>query len=96
MRGEGIKEIMKKIGTVLGPIAKEVGSKVLKEIIIPLIIKEGKKRTGLSEGSGSEGSGLGVAGGALKLAGQGKKKKYVKGSAAMKEKMAKLRAMRKK
>ena len=37
MRGEGLKSIMKSIGSVLGGVAKEVGPTVLKELIIPYI-----------------------------------------------------------
>jgi len=52
MQGKGLKEILKSIGTVLGPIAKELGPIVIKELIIPFIKKK-------------------LAGGALKLPGQG-------------------------
>lgn len=55
-RGEGLGDILKSIGRVLGPISKEVGPTVLKELIVPLIKKK-------------------ISGGALKLAGQGKKKR---------------------
>lgn len=88
MRGEGIKDIMKKIGDVLGPIAKELGPKVLKEIIVPLLMNYAKEKAGLS------GKGLSPAGGGLRLAGQGKKMK--KGSQEMKDHMARIRAMKKK
>jgi hypothetical protein len=64
--GEGVKEILKKIKGVLGPLLKEYGPKVLKEIIMPLLMKKTKEYVGL---------GLSVAGGSLKLAGQGDKKK---------------------
>ena len=63
-RGDGIKDILKKIGAFLGPIAKDVGPKVLKEFIIPLLLKKAKEHYGV---------GLSPAGGSLKLAGQGKK-----------------------
>ena len=73
MKGEGFMDILKSIGGVLGPIAKELGPTVLKEFILPFI----KKKMG---------NGLTPAGGALRLAGQrgrGKKKvgrpKKVKG-----------------
>jgi hypothetical protein len=83
MRGEGFMDIVKSIGSVLGPIAKEVGPVVLKEFVLPLLKKK------------ISGGGLSPAGGSLKLAGQGKKKKLVKGSPAAKAHMARLRAMRK-
>ena len=76
MQGEGIMDILKSIGGVLGPIAKEIGPTVLKEFILPFIKKK------------MAGDGLSPAGGALKLAGQGKKKK-------MKAHMARIRAMEK-
>ena len=63
MRGDGIKDILKSVGKVLGPIAKEIGPTVMKEIVLPLLKKK------------IEGKGLTPAGGSLKLAGQGKKKR---------------------
>jgi hypothetical protein len=57
MRGEGLKSILKSIGKVLGPIAKEIGPTVLKEFLVPLTSKMLKKK-------------LGLEGGALRLAGQ--------------------------
>jgi hypothetical protein len=83
MRGEGFMDILKSIGSVLGPIAKEVGPVVLKEFILPFVKKK------------IAGGGLNPAGGTLKLAGQGKKKKMVKGSAEAKAHMARIRSMRK-
>jgi len=65
MKGEGFMDILKSIGKVLGPIAKEIGPTVLKEFILPFI----KKKAGM---------GLKVPGGSLRLAGQrgrGKPKK---------------------
>jgi hypothetical protein len=59
--GDGIKDILKKVGNFLGPIAKDVGPKVLKEFIIPLLLKKAKEHYGV---------GLSPAGG---CAGQGKK-----------------------
>jgi hypothetical protein len=85
MQGEGIMDILKSIGGVLGPIAKEIGPTVLKEFILPFVKKK-------MAGNG-HGMGLSPAGGALKLAGQGKK--MTKGSAEMKAHMARIRAMRK-
>tara|TARA_R110000787_G_scaffold191748_2_gene303242 strand:- start:957 stop:1298 length:342 start_codon:yes stop_codon:yes gene_type:complete len=80
MKGQGFKEILKSIGSVLGPIAKEIGPIVLKELILPFVKKK------------ISGKGLTPAGGSLKLAGQGK---LVKGSLEAKQHMARLRAMRK-
>lgn len=71
MRGEGIMDVLKSIGKVLGPVAKEIGPTVLKEFVIPFIKKK------------IEGKGLTPAGGALRLAGQGKKKRKTKGRGAM-------------
>ena len=77
-KGDGIKEVMKKVGDFLGPIMKEVGPKVLKEFLLPFMIKKAKEHYGLGvypagAGLGLAGKGLSPAGGALKLAGQGKK-----------------------
>ena len=95
MRGEGMKEIMAKIGDVLGPIARELGPKVMKEIIVPLLMNYAKEKTGLSgKGRSPAGGSLSPAGGSLRLAGQGKKMK--KGSQEMKDHMARIRAMKKK
>jgi len=64
--GDGIKDILKKVGNFLGPIAKDVGPKVLKEFIIPLLLKKAKEKYGIDP----TGKGLSPAGG---CAGQGKK-----------------------
>lgn len=82
MKGHGIMDIIKSVGSYLGPIAKEIGPTILKEFIVPFIKKK------------MEGGGLALPGQGLKLAGQGKK--LVKGTAETKAHMAKLRAMRKK
>ena len=66
MKGQGISEILKSISSVLGPIIKEVGPTVLKELVIPFIKKK------------MSGKGLSPAGMGLKLAGQGKKRKKPK------------------
>jgi hypothetical protein len=57
MKGQGFMSILKSIGKVLGPIAKEIGPTVLKEFVLPMV----KKKAGL---------GLTPPGGALRLAGQ--------------------------
>ena len=79
MRGDGIKDIFKTIGRVLGPIAKEIGPTVMKEIVLPMLKKKiegkGKGRSPLSTPGNGKGNGLSPAGGSLKLAGQGKKKR---------------------
>lgn len=62
--GDGIKDILKKVGDFLGPIAKDVGPKILKEFIIPLLLKKAKEHYGV---------GLSLAGSGLSPAGQGKK-----------------------
>ena len=62
--GDGLAEILKKVGKFLGPIAKDIGPKMLKEFIIPLLLKKANEKYG---------EGLSPAGGALRLAGQGKK-----------------------
>lgn len=92
-QGDGIKDILAKVGAFLSPLVKEVGPTVLKEFIIPFLIKKGKEKYGLGLGLAGRGHGSG-----LKIAGQGKKKAahLVKGSAEAKAHMAKLRAMRKK
>tara|TARA_R110000803_G_scaffold3847_2_gene13133 strand:- start:4194 stop:4469 length:276 start_codon:yes stop_codon:yes gene_type:complete len=46
MRGEGLMDILKTVGKILGPVAKELGPTVLKEIIAPFIKKKIKKRYG--------------------------------------------------
>lgn len=70
MAGEGIKEIAIKVRNFLAPIAAEVSPIILRELVLPYIIKESKQYLGLGMKKKS--------GGALKLAGQGKKinKKY--------------------
>lgn len=65
--GEGIGSFFKKLGSVLAPIAKEIGPTVLREILIPIA----KKKVGL--GLKTAGSGTRTSGGALSLAG-GKRK----------------------
>jgi len=58
MSGGSLKSILKTVGKVLGPLAKELGPTVLKEFVIPILKQQ---------------IGLGLAlpgGGALRLAGQ--------------------------
>ena len=64
MQGDGIQDILKKIGNFLGPIVKDVGPTILKEFIVPLLLKKAKEKAGM---------GLSLAGSGLKLAGSGKK-----------------------
>lgn len=89
MQGKGVMDVLKSIGKHLAPIAKKLGPKLLKKVVIPFLKKK------------LVGKGLDPAGNGLRLAGQrgrGKKKlpHMVKGSKAAKEHMAKLRAMRRK
>ena len=63
MRGDGLTDILKSAGRVLGNVGKEIGPVVLKELIIPMLKKK------------YLGSGLSPAGGTLKLAGQGTRKR---------------------
>lgn len=53
MHGAGIKDILKKIGSVLGPIAREVGPVVLKQWLIPFL-----KRKFAGEGLKLAGTGI--------------------------------------
>ena len=57
MKGNGMVDILKSVVKVLGPVAKEVGSKVLKEIVIPYAISKIKQKI-----EGSKGDGLRLAG----------------------------------
>jgi hypothetical protein len=61
MQGQGIGDILKSIGSVLGPIVKEVGPTVLKQFILPFI----KKKL-----AGKSGNGIRLSGAGLRLAGQ--------------------------
>jgi len=54
MKGEGIKDILKSISSVLGPVAKELGPVVMKEFLLPFLKKK------------MEGGALSLAGGAKK------------------------------
>jgi len=68
MRGDGIMDIIRKVGRSLGHIGKEIGPTVLKEIIAPILVK---KYTG---------KGLTLPGGGLKKKARRKKtmpKKYL-------------------
>ena len=56
MRGEGMVDIIKSVGIVLGPIAKEFGPTILKEIVAPFVVGKIKKRMDKS------GQGLRLAG----------------------------------
>ena len=78
MRGEGITDILKSVGSVLGPVIREIGPTVLKDFVAPFIMKKIKQKI-----SGSKkGDGLKIPGSGLRLAGQrgkGKKKMGKKG-----------------
>jgi len=69
--GDGLNEILEKVKVFLKNIAIEVGPKIMKELIVPFLMKKAKEHMGL--GLAPAGKGLSVAGGTLKLAGQGKK-----------------------
>ena len=49
-QGEGFKDILKKARSILGPIASEIGPVVMRELIMPMLMKklglkgEGKKK----------------------------------------------------
>lgn len=79
MRGEGISDILKSVGSVLGPVIKEVGPTILKEFVAPFIMKKIKQKINKSK----KGDGLKIPGSGLRLAGQGggrvKKKRGKKG-----------------
>lgn len=72
MKGNGMMDILKSVVKVLGPVAKEVGPKVLKEIVIPFAINkikekiEGKKGDGLRL-AGQRGRGLKLSGGRVSM-----------------------------
>jgi hypothetical protein len=46
MRGRGMVDMIKAVAKVLGPVAKEVGKKALKEVVIPYAIDKIKKKMG--------------------------------------------------
>lgn len=63
MKGDGVKDIVQKLGSILGPIVKEVGPTVLKEMILPYLKKKVKGKKDKKGGS------LSLPGAGLKLAG---------------------------
>lgn len=67
MKGEGIGSIFKSVIKTLGPIAKELGPTLLKEIVLPLAKSAIEKKI---KGKGSSGQGLHTGGDGLRLAGQ--------------------------
>jgi len=67
MKGEGLKDILKKVAKALGAVAKVVGPVALKEFVVPML-----KKKLLGKGLVLAGQGRGRG---LKLAGQGRKKK---------------------
>jgi len=62
MKGDGLMDIIKKVGKSLGAVGKEIGPIVLKEIVAPLIVKK------------YAGKGLTLPGGGLKKKAPRKKK----------------------
>ena len=60
MRGNGMVDMIKSVAKVLGPVAKEIGKKALKEVVIPYAIDKIKKKMGFGEDK--EGKGLRLAG----------------------------------
>jgi hypothetical protein len=40
MRGDGLMDILKKVGNALGAVGKELGPTVLREIVFPLVLKK--------------------------------------------------------
>jgi hypothetical protein len=60
-KGQGLMDIVKSVGKVLGPIAREVGPTILKELVIPFV----KQKAGI------KGKGATLPGGGVKLAGKG-------------------------
>lgn len=79
MRGEGMSDILKSVTKVLGPIAADVGPKVLKEFILPYVIQKIEKRLDrYFNPPGHSGNGLKLPGSGLKLPGQGRKRRVVK------------------
>jgi hypothetical protein len=46
MRGNGMVDMIKSVAKVLGPVAKEIGKKALKEVVIPYAIDKIKKKMG--------------------------------------------------
>jgi hypothetical protein len=59
MKGEGVGQILKSIGSVLGPIIREIGVPVLKEFVLPFIKHKINQKI-------QKGKGISVAGGAKK------------------------------
>jgi len=61
MKGAGFMDIVKSVGSALGHLGKEIGPQIIKEVITAVIKKK------------ISGSGITLPGGALKLAGQGRR-----------------------
>ena len=77
MAGSGFMDILKSIGSVLGPLAKEVSPVILKELILPML------KTKISgNGLRLPGKGTKLPGGAMSLSGKGIKKKKKKNAGA--------------
>lgn len=95
--GEDFLKSLSWLVKALGPVAKEIGAVVFKEVLLPMIKTKAQQYVkSKSAGSGlkTAGSGLKTAGSGLKLSGQGRGK-YGKGTPEAKEHMAKIRDLRK-
>ena len=90
MSGNGAGEVLQKVKDYLISIGKVVAPALLKEVVVPLIVKYAKEKAGLP------GSGLKLAGQGGKGKAKGKKPHQIKGSQEAKDHMSALRAMRKK
>ena len=80
-KGTGIGDIFKKVVKAIGPIAKEIGAPLLKDIVLPLVVKKIEKKLG-GKGYPSKSKSYGttknyklksggVRGSGLKLSGKG-------------------------
>lgn len=69
MRGQGIGDILKTIGSVLGPIISEISPSVLKKFILPFIKKKMAGKGMCGKGLRQAGNGILLSGAGLVLAG---------------------------
>ena len=72
-QGHSIPEIVRKVASMIGSLAKEITPIVFKQFIVPLLLKKAKDHYGL----GLSVAGGSCCGGSLKLAGQGRRKRKV-------------------